>query len=125
MIKYCIIIYLLTFHLSFSHAQHWEGVGGGVDPRYIYDLYEWNNKLAVCGGFGTIAGTAINSVGVGWWDGGSWLAETADFSNTPPAKCFMEYQNELYIAGEFSKISGNQYCNKIARLDSSGVWQPL
>ncbi|MBL0339513.1 MAG: T9SS type A sorting domain-containing protein [Bacteroidetes bacterium] len=119
------VILLTSINLTFSHAQHWEKVGDGVDPRYIYGLYEWNNKLAVCGGFGTIDGTSINSVGVGWWDGSSWIAETGDFSSTPPAKCFAEYQNQLYIAGAFLKINGNKYCRNIAKLDSSGSWLPL
>lgn len=123
--KITLVILYLAFLTLPSHAQHWEGVGGGVDPRYLYGMFEWDNKLVVCGGFGTIGGTTVNSVGVGWWDGNSWIAETGDFSSTPPAKCFAEYQNELYIAGAFLKINGNKYCRKVAKRDSSGSWLPL
>lgn len=126
MIKYCIIIYLLTFYLPLSQAQHWEGVGGGTDqqPHIVKGLYEFDNKLVVGGAFDSLGYSGVVSMGLGYWHNQNWISANTVFSSGYP-NCFVEYNGSLYMGGEFNKVNGNKYCRRIARLDSNGVWLPL
>lgn len=126
MIKFRIVICFLLLQLTLSHAQHWEGVGGGTDeqPHIVRGMLEFKNKLVIGGAFDSLGTSGTVSMGFGYWDSQNWISgNTVFFSGYP--NCFVEYQGSLYVGGEFSRINGNKYCRTIAKLDSSGAWLPL
>lgn len=124
--KIILVLLQLSLLTPPSQAQHWEGVGGGTDqqPHIVRGMLEFNNKLVIGGAFDSLGYSGIVSMGFGYWNNQNWVSgNTIFFSGYP--NCFAEYQGSLYVGGEFSRINGNKYCRKIARLDSNGVWQPL
>jgi len=124
--KIILVLLQLTLLTPPSQAQHWEGVGGGTDqqPHIVRGMLEFNNKLVIGGAFDSLGYSGIVSMGFGYWNNQNWVSgNTVFFSGYP--NCFAEYQGNLYVGGEFSRINGNKYCRTIAKLDSTGSWLPL
>jgi hypothetical protein len=120
------LIYLILVFdiITNAEAQHWEGVDGGTEPMgVVFSLYEYDTNLIVAGSFSFVAGGAIPSVINGIWNGANWSSSSWNIEQGSQ-KDYAVYNNALHIGGNFLRINGNKYCNKVARLDSAG-WQPL
>lgn len=120
-----ILICIIFGYPSISKTQHWEGVGGGTDqqPHIVRTLLSFNNNLVVGGAFDSLGYAGIYSMGLGYWNNNTWISGNTLFSSGYPSVA-KTYNDELFIGGDFKRINGNKYCNKVARLDSTG-WMPL
>lgn len=119
-----VLVFLLFTQPIISFSQHWESLNGGTEAMgVVFSMFEHNNDLIVGGSFSTIGGGTIPSMITGVWNGAIWSSTPWNIQQGSP-KDHVIYNNELHIGGNFTRISGNKYCNKVARLDSSG-WMPL
>ncbi len=122
--KKILIVLFCIGNFILVRAQHWEGLNGGTEPMgVVFSIFEYDNILIVGGSFSTIGGGTIPSVITGIWNGSSWSSTPWNIQQGSP-KDNVIYNNELHIGGNFTRINGNKYCNKVARLDSTG-WMPL
>ncbi len=122
--KKILIVLFCIGNFILVRAQHWEGLDGGTEPMgVVFSIFEHDNSLIVGGSFSTIGGGTIPSIITGIWNGSSWLNTPWNIQQGSP-KDNIIYNNELHIGGNFTRINGNKYCNKVARLDSTG-WMPL
>ncbi len=131
--------YFFTRYANVDNSMvHFDGVNyfptaGGILPSNLWDMFEYNNELYVCGqldfaGFQQVGGIAK-------WTGTQWsnpnlllykalILPSVPNGRTGTARSMAEYNGKLVIAGSFDQINGITVYN-IASVDfTSGIFNP-
>jgi Secretion system C-terminal sorting domain/Domain of unknown function (DUF5122) beta-propeller len=110
-------------YLGMWNGTDWDSIGkcpnGSIAALYVTS----DNKLIVGGHFDSIGGISCYNIAI--WDGINW----STFSNPMPIplgnlhiNCIIEYNNELYVGGNFENGSGG--LNELAKWDGNNWVNP-
>jgi hypothetical protein len=121
-------IYIFCLIVSFSaiqlQAQNcWSPLGSGVVFDRVVSMLSYNNSLIVAGWFDSIGGIPASNIAK--WNGSTWsnlgegLRINPSHSTTIPyVASLIEYNGDLYAAGQFDSAGGVPV-NNIARWDGT------
>lgn len=112
LMKTTFIITMLFLLPSFSNAQDWENVGGGLDDN-VYDMINYDGELFVGGKF---------IYKVQSWNGLNWTTYNhLSFTGIAFPLTFSVFNDTLYTGGDYPYV-GSQ--SKIYKLEN-GSWEPV
>lgn len=92
---YFLLFTFVMLSIVETSAQVWNKVGTGVEGG-CSALGIYQNELYFGGGYYT-------TTGIGKWDGSVWTGLDTTIGTV---YCFLEYNNELYVGGDFPSIQG-------------------
>lgn len=86
-------------------------------PLLVNALYRKGTDIYIGGGFDTIAGQKCSSLGK--WDGTNFIPFILPVSADPNIEDIIEFQNEIYISGNFDGGSSSNPYNRILKFNGS------
>lgn len=103
------------------NSSDWNTVGSGLyGTPYSFAVY--NNELYAGGDF-LYANGVLNTFHIARWNGSNWLSAGSTNNDLGQFKAMVEYNNNLYVAGDITKIGGVNV-NRIAKWNGS-IWSSV